>query len=271
MTNKKIKRRKASKSEKSIKRRNKLQRDSFLDTRILECVENNIVDNIDEAYFPSILNLNPVNNAHELTLEDSRVAYNALYASFNALKEGTSVHPLLEKSILYSHSQFLYFSIFFKELEKINSSSDLGFAEELKIPYKLKPKKEKATKENTFLIQPPLYLEKVRDKYRIKYKTFGSCDFKNKTPLILHRFNYISRFLELNDFREGFPAWYALGVNGHVSIFEKYIPQLNQRVRIRWNKNEFEYHISGASDNWQKIYDVPVEMDSVIAALLFRN
>ena len=255
----------------TIKRREKIQRVGFSDNKLSKCIEGKLYDTIDEAYFPPIVNLNPVDNAHELTIEDSKNAYNALYASFNALRENKSIHPLLEEAILYSKPQFMYFVNFFKELENILSSSDLGFEEELEIPYKLMPEKRDKCKDDTFLMQPPLYLEKVRDKYRVRYKSYGSRNYKNMTPLILHRFNYISQFLELEDFREGFPAWYTFNINGAINIFERYVPQLNKRVRIIWNSNEFEYYISGASDNWQKIYDVPLEMDMVIAALLFRN
>lgn len=256
-----------------IKRARKTKYTFFLNSKVSRDMNNKLIDTIDEAYFPPVVNYNPVDNAHDLSIEDAKEAYNALYASFNVIKKKKNkpIHPLLEECLLGSYSQFMFFAIMFKELEKILPQSDLGFSSELEIPYNRRPKKLKTQKENTFFIQPPLYLEKVRDKYRIQYKSYGDKNYKNISPVMLHRYNYISRNYEITDFKEGFPAWYTLQQNILVNLFERYVPQLNKRIRIRWNKNEFEYHICGASDNWQKIYDVPLEMDNIIAALLFRK
>lgn len=263
---------KYKKTSKSTERRQyRLERDSFVESKVLRNVENELLDEIDEAYFPPILSYNPIENAHDLTIEDSKNTYSALYSSFNALSKGEKVHTLLEESIMFSHSQFMYFATLFRELEKIIPLSDFGFSNSLDIPFHLIPDKKGSIIEEQLHIQPPIYLETVRNKYRIKYKSYGDKNYTNISPVMLYRFQYISMSYELTDFRDGYPSWYNMRQNGCITLFERYVPQLNRRVRIRWNKNEFEYHISGASDNWQKIYDVPLEMDTIIAALLFRK
>ena len=65
-------------------------------------------------------------------------------------------------------------------------------------------------------------------------------------------------------------------VKGLVLRIQKELLQLdniktNKRVRIDFNKGELLYFIAGASDNWKQVVNVPIEMDYVITALLFRN
>ena len=67
---------------------------------------------------------------------------------------------------------------------------------------------------------------------------------------------------------DSFPAWYLIQ---DTTIFEQYSEKTNTRVRVDFRNGEFSYFIAGASDNWQKIMDVPKEMDHVIGALIFRS
>ena len=74
---------------------------------------------------------------------------------------------------------------------------------------------------------------------------------------------------DMSDFiDDAYPAWYLLR---ETTIFEQYSEKTNTRVRIDFRNGEFMYFIAGASDNWQPILGVPVEMDHVVSALLFRN
>ena len=72
----------------------------------------------------------------------------------------------------------------------------------------------------------------------------------------------------VSDFRGGFPAWFALS---KVTILEQYNPKTNKRVKIEFSQGEFRYYTAGASDKWARILGVPLEMDNIISALLFRN
>ena len=65
-----------------------------------------------------------------------------------------------------------------------------------------------------------------------------------------------------------YPNWYLLK---DTTVFEQYSEKTNTRVRIDFRDGEFSYYIAGASDNWQKIECVPIEMDHIISALIFRN
>ena len=67
---------------------------------------------------------------------------------------------------------------------------------------------------------------------------------------------------------DAYPAWYLINTT---TVFEQYSEKTNTRVRVDFREGEFMYFIAGASDNWQRIEEVPAEMDHVIAALLFRS
>ena len=97
----------------------------------------------------------------------------------------------------------------------------------------------------------------------------GILDVKRCTPTIvtLNRVKYIREAYEADEFLNGYPKWYELPVR----VFEQYNSKLNKRVRICYENNEFRYFIAGASDNWEEIYDVPLEIDTIIHTLLFSN
>ena len=83
-----------------------------------------------------------------------------------------------------------------------------------------------------------------------------------------NRILYISRAHEAQEFRDGFPAWYIFS---NTTLYERYSNTTGVRARIDFNNGEFHYYIAGASDNWKQIVGVPLEMDSIISNLLFRN
>ena len=83
----------------------------------------------------------------------------------------------------------------------------------------------------------------------------------------MYRVLYIKEGYSLSDFEGGFPAWYTFSTT---TLYEEYNPKTNKRVKIDFKNGEFFYYLAGASDNWVEIVDVPLEMDSVVSALLFR-
>ena len=92
---------------------------------------------------------------------------------------------------------------------------------------------------------------------------------KQRLPIINYRIKYIMESYDMSDFLDdAFPSWYILQES---TIFEQYSEKTNTRVRVDFKDGEFLYFIAGASDNWQRIEDVPAEMDHVISALIFRS
>ncbi len=256
-------------TKKSTRRKRLKNKNTFLKATIPDIKENTIIDDISTAYFPPIVGLDPITNAHEITIEDGEGAYRALKQLYIDLGNGKFSNSFLEQAILFSKNSFDYYATFFRELEKTLSISTLGI-EEVKIPFELAPEGVCKTDERRLPVQPPLYLEKVGDKYRVKYKTYGTHTFENTSPIILHRMNYMFKAPDLEEYPNGFPTWYSF-VTLSGTLFEKYSPQLNKRIRIDWVDQQFKYFIAGSSDNWQQIYNVPIEMDDVVAILMFRH
>ena len=91
---------------------------------------------------------------------------------------------------------------------------------------------------------------------------------KDKNPINLWRIKYIREEFEESEFADGYPAWYSFN---DTTVFEHYDENSNVRVRIDFNNGEFLYYICGASDNWQRLQEVPLEVDYIISALLFRS
>lgn len=236
---------------------------------IISIKDSQIVDTIEQAYFPPVVSLDPVINAHEITIEEGERAYRALRQTFTNMKEGTLINSFLEESLKYSKRSFLYFLTFFRELERILVLND-SEAEPFKIPFKIYTQEIKKTAERALPLQPPLYLEEIGDKYRVKYKAYGTKNYNNTSPLMLYRLESLTRFPDLEEYRDGFPSWFAIPYSS-ATIFEKYSPQLNKRVRIDWKNGQFYYFIAGSSDNWQQVHDVPIEMDDIVAVLMFRH
>ena len=199
-------------------------------------------------------------NANSIPIEEQENAYRALKESFEAIKNNKSKHKFLEECMLSNENTFIWFCTFFRELEKIIAPQN----ERYLVPYDI----TYLTKNRTFLyFQYPMYVTQFKGNYVARYKKYKgnplAQDIVNK-----HRAELISKRLEYADFRNGFPNWYVVS---HV-VFEKYSSKINKRVKLLYNaKGEFEYYICGASDNWEQIYNVPLEIDDVIACILFDD
>lgn len=228
-------------------------------TKLKRNVEGEIVGSVEDAYFPPIVGTDPELAAISIPIEEQETAYFALLSSFEALKENKSTHKYLEECMLSNKSTFMWFCTFFKTLEQqINPPSKYT------IPYHLYS--TGSIDEHFFFFQYPMYLIERKDKFVVQYKKIVN-EASNKDLIARHKINLISNRYESTDFRNGFPNWYI--TSG--TIFEKYSSKINKRVRIVNNNGEFQYFICGASDNWEQIYNVPLEIDDVIACILFQN
>ena len=224
----------------------------------MRSVEGTVVDSIESAYFPPILSYNPTYSASYLTNEDIERAYKVLYEFYT---DTNNPYKLLKNCIFYSKQNFLWFALFFQELERIVSLK--GSIKDVTIPYNNIP-----SKSHKYLIfYPPLYLSQVEgtNSYKIYYKKYKKDDLAIVSK---YKVEYIKKAYDANDFPYGIPAWYQKIDN---VVFEQYCSSINKRVKITYKDGEFNYYVCGASDNWQVIYDVPIEMDYVVRALLFRE
>ena len=217
-----------------------------------------VSDNEVELYFPPVLDRDATFAAKFLTKEDTKSSYSFILLLFKAIEEGTlSNYVLAEKFLGKNGRAYRWLVIFFKELEKVlnieNKRAIPEFPceidEELDFPPPCRTI-ERANKVPKYRLEP------------IKIK-LNKDDVINK-----HRVMYIKGCYELEDFYGGYPSWYLLS---DTTVYESYNVKTNRRIRIDYRKGEFLYFIAGASDNWQQIVDVPLEMDYVIAALLFRD
>lgn len=205
------------------------------------------------AYIP-ILDADPVFAANFLTIEDLKYSYNLLRDAYDDLKLGNINYVPLTNTILASRDNFLWFATFFRELEKA-----MGIQEPYNIPYKKSPENEDIAPE---VYQPFKYTSTKKLKY---LKT----NVKDQSPINNYRILYIMADYDMDEFQgDCYPGWYLLK---DTTVFEQYNEKTNTRVRIDFRNGEFLYFIAGASDNWQPIPEVPIEMDHVISALLFRN
>ena len=206
-----------------------------------------------ELYCPPILDMDAKLAAHFMTLEDSEEALKKLLYCFKVIdgKEAPK-YTLLERLIMHGATNFDWFAKMTEEL------SDIIKEEAFFPPVWLRP--EKKDDDYLYLISPMIYKGK-----KVKYVQFPS----SITNIIdKNRYLYIKKQVQLEDFREGYPTWYVFS---QMTLFEKYNTMTNVRVKIDFSKGEFRYYISGASDDWKEICDVPLEMDHVISALMFRN
>lgn len=220
----------------------------------LEKFKNIRVDEEVKLFFPPVLDVGPLFSADYLSKEDLEKSYNSLKVIFQAVREGKIGEYVIMDAFLNHDSRcYAWIVTFFKRLEK-----NLG-AVEIEIP------KYDHYKSDQMDFPPPYNIVKDRKGYRI-----NPIDIKlrNNDVINKHRVEYIKRCYKLEDFQKGFPTWYSAS---DTTIFEKYDIRTNKRIRIDYNKGELLYFIAGASDNWQQIIDVPLEIDYVITALLFRN
>lgn len=201
-----------------------------------------------DLYYPPILDYNPEFAASYMTIDDSEKALESLEAIFMNKRHKLL---LLQKSISYNSANYNWFKKFYLALNILIKE------EQLIIPSFWEP--ELKSSDKLYLLPPLTYNKGVKGE---KVPDFLS------DPVDMYRYLYIKKSVQLEDFRGGYPTWYALS---DMTIYESYNPMTNVRIRIDFVKGEFRYFISGASDNWKEICDVPLEMDHVISSLLFRN
>lgn len=210
-----------------------------------------------QGHYPIILDRDPVFAARALTKKDVKKVYNLLKDTFEEIKVNNIYHEPLVETILFSQENFLWFSAFLKEMESI-----LGI-EESEIPFCECPSEEGI---EAPVIYHPFYPQAASPWVKLSsYKILS----KKLPPINNYRIKYIMENYDMSDFIEDcYPSWYLLQ---ETTIFEQYSERTNTRVRVDFKNGELHYFIAGASDNWQQITEVPLEMDHVISALIFRS
>ena len=204
--------------------------------------------------YPYILDRNPEMAATYLTIEDCQEAIKLIESVYKLMnKKAESKYTLLESQIINSRIMFTWFAKFYEKLIELEGSE-----ENVGVPYEKIPG---ATNEDAFFIYPPLMYSSKKVK-EFKFPS-GVTSAVGKW-----RCMYIKKKVMLSEFREGYPNWYALS---NMELYEEYNTMTNIRVRLNFIDGEFRYYIAGASDNWKEIRDVPLEMDHIISALLFRS
>lgn len=206
--------------------------------------------------YPPILDRDPIIAANFLTTEESEKVLTLLIETYRDLKSTEQKHKALELNICLSKAHFDWFAQFAFELDKLVRGKAL-----IEIPFE---KAESLREDDEPLVFFPPMSFKTSKKFAVpkKYKV------KDYDPINWWRIYYIQKQYDPEDFRSGYPAWYILS---QTTLFEDYCAKTNKRIRIDFNNGEFFYYIAGASDNWRRIINVPLEMDSVVASLLFRD
>lgn len=213
------------------------------------------VDSEMKLYFLPVLDYNAAFAAQFLCKEDMQVCYTFLKVIFQAIEKGTlKEYVIMNDFLSQGNRAFFWIVTFFKELEKL-----LQVEEVYPIPF------YDCSKDGEISFPPPYSFKKGKEGFRIEPVKLK---LKSGDVVNMYRVVYIKNCYEVMDFIDGYPSWYILS---DTTIFEEYNIKTNKRIRIDCNRGEFLYFIAGASDNWQQIVDVPLEIDYVIAALLFRN
>lgn len=228
----------------------------IIESRISAEAFNFNIKSEEEAYTVPVLDRDPVFAANFLTILDSEKALSNLLQTYEGIKKDEEAHyPLLKLQIMWSRENFEWFSTFTQELVRL-----VADGKSYRVPYKLI---EKVKKGNKLSFISPISFNKENN--QILFPVFP---ISTEDPIAKWRWKYLEERYEPFDYREGLPAWYTL----HESIvFEKYDSRANKHVRIIYKNGEFRYLVCGSSDKWQEIVDVPLEMDIVTAAFLFRN
>lgn len=210
-----------------------------------------------QASYISILDKDPVYAARALTIKELGEAYSLLKKVFEDIRDGGCYYEPLQDTVLFCRKNFLWFCSFFKEMEVLLK------VEEFQIPYEKTP--PTATHRNIKVFQPFYCEENEGELNLVEYPT----NVEGQHFINNYRVRYILECYGLEDFQnDSFPVWYLIH---DVTVFEQYSEKTNTRVRVDFREGRFLYFIAGASDKWQQIEEVPVEMDHVIAALLFRR
>lgn len=223
----------------------------------MEDLQNIIIEKPSYSAYIPILDRDAGFSARFLTKEDLKKAHKLLMATYTDLEEGGRTYIPLMNSILDSSNNFIWFATLFKEIEK-----GLGVESSFKIPYKLCPKNKGYA---PTVYQPFEAIKRLRGNCVRELKT----NVKDQDPINNYRIRYIMAQFDMDEFQDDcYPGWYLLK---DTTVFEQYNEKTNTRVRIDFKNGDFYYFTAGASDNWQPIERVPMEMNHVISALLFRN
>ena len=212
------------------------------------------VDKRNYLFFPPILDYNPVFAANFLSNDDLKETYRCLKEIFKAIEDGEIENYLVMNDFLNrDRKRYSWLVTFFKQIEEILEEDPMD------IPH------YKCVREVKLKFPPPFKIVCSKKKYRVQ-----PFSLKLRTEDVVNKYRvlYISRCYELNDFKEGFPIWYTLK---DTTVYENYNSRINKRIRIDYNNGEFLYFIAEASDNWRQIIDIPIEIDYVVNALLFRS
>ena len=182
-------------------------------------IEGEIIFKIEDAYFPPIVENNPEINAYSIPIDEQEAAYSAIKDSFEALKNEKSSHKFLEECMLSNEKTFIWFCTFFKELEKQVVGNGKN-ANVYSIPYNLTPN----SKSEAYLyFQYPMYVSELNKKYMAHYRKYKHSFFGGDL-INRHRAELISRRLQYDEFRNGFPNWYKFSQ----VVFEKYSSKINK-------------------------------------------
>ena len=211
-------------------------------------------------YIP-ILDKDPEYAAKFLTRRDLVSSYKLLKEVFEEIRNNKKYHEILYDTVMDSKNNFYWFSKFFETMEEILKVSE---DKKYNIPFNKAPFNLGVAPN---VVQPYFY-SCVRKEHKVSVKYYRT-NVKNQDPINNYRIRYIVEDYEMNDFQDDeYPGWYVLK---NTTIYEQYNEKTNTRVRIDFRDGQFFYFIAGASDNWEMIPDVPIEMNHVISALLFRH
>ena len=219
--------------------------------------EYNLTSKKQARYVP-IMDRDPVLAARALTKKDVEKAYKLLTETFEGIRAHKNYYEPMANTLLYSGENFAWFSSMFKELENI-----LDIRDKFEIPFEEAPifVQLKAP-----VAYQPFHPEIVKGSILLcNYRTLS----KQLSFINNYRIKYLMENYDMSEFiDDAYPAWYLLK---KTTVFEQYSEKTSVRVRIDFYNGEFYYFIAGASDNWKEIKNVPIEMDDVIAALIFRS
>ena len=225
---------------------------------ILKGIKEYKLKHVKQAKYIPILDRDPSFAAHAMTKEDTQEAYELLKEVYNDMEIGDVQHTVLSDTVFLSSPNFMWFATFFREIEKI-----FGITDGYPIPYKLCP--DAGNKGRLEFQHPFRFFSNSQGLTLYPLPT----NVRSQDAINNYRIKYISEHYVLNDFQDDcFPGWYLLG---ETTVYESYNDKTNTRVKIDFRNGEFVYYIAGASDNWSIIPDVPLEIDHVTSALLFRS
>ena len=220
--------------------------------------KNRQFKDIHKAYYPPILDEDPEYAASFLTDKDTNEAFSIFYHIFTSIPDSDGdckgKFPILFNDLMYNHVNYLWFYRFYKKLcnifnEKEPSEDLLKYAPKYNINAVLS-------------LQYPFTLNEHNRLIYTDYETDDKDDFISG-----YRIKYICDNYNVNEFSRGYPAGYSL-FNG--TIYEKYSERTNIRVRIDYRDGSLVYFIAGASDNWQQILGIPLEVDDIVKSIIYR-